>query len=406
MFNAATSEMLMLGIAGVLMIGFLGRALAKRTSISHIIWLMAFGVLIGPILGLLYKSILLNFLPMAVDFVILLTLFNAGLNIRLDRIAHTVSRGLVLALVAFSITFVAVLATMYLIFGQIIPAILMGFIVAGISLSTVRKRSVMSENVSITLALESAVEEPTTIILVLILISAILISGPSLTFGYVASKIISNFSVGVVLGAIVGMAWVPIMSHLQRKKYEYSYAASLAIVFLLYIYAQVLGGSGPVSALVFGIFIANGEVIFRSLKYKHSTSFTFIKESKNFNDLVTFLTTSFFFVYFGALVDITNYFAFIVGIAIALVILLARQLSTKIALSHSEFSHKDKFVISSMTARGIGAAVVAALPISYAISGTSYFIDIVFSVIIFTIFFNGILLHMITHVKGDLIHGS
>lgn len=57
--------------------------------------------------------------------------------------------------------------------------------------------------------------------------------------------------------------------------------------------------------------------------------------------------------------------------------------------------------MSSMTSRGLGAAAVAALPISYAIAGTSYFIDVVFSVIIFTILFNSVLLHIAARNKEE-----
>ncbi len=406
MFDATTLELLMMGIAGVLIIGFLGRALARKTSVSHIIWLMAFGILMGPILGLVDRSLLSNYLQLVIEFVILIVLFNAGLNIRLRKLVRNASRGLLLSLVTFTLTFLAVSMTMYFLFYQIIPSVLMGLIVGGISLSSVKKKGLVIDKVSPILEQESTIEEPMTIILVLILISAVLISGPSLTLEYVSGQIISEFSIGIVLGAAVGMAWVPIMSHLQRKKYEYSYVASLAIVFLLYIIVQVLSGSGPVSSLVFGIVIANGEAIFRSLKYKHSTSFTFTKESKNFNDLVTFLTTSFFFVYFGGLVDIKNYTAFVIGIVIALVILLARQAGVRAALVKSDYQPKDKAVVASMMSRGIGAAVVAALPISYAINGTSYFIDVVVSVIFFTIAFNSVLLHISLRDKGETKNGS
>ncbi|MCL5009546.1 MAG: cation:proton antiporter, partial [Candidatus Parvarchaeota archaeon] len=392
---------LMVSIAGVLIIGFLGRALAKKTSISHIIWLMAFGVLLGPILGLLNRITLLNYLQLVISFVILLVLFNAGLSIRLGRIVHNASRGLILSLTVFLITFLAVSTAMYFLFYEIIPSVLIGLIVGGISLSTVNRRKLTSDRISNMLNLEATIEEPMTIILVLVLIGAIMISGPSLTLGYVSEEIISNFSIGIVLGALVGMAWVPIMSYLQKKKYEYSYVASLAIAFLLYITVQVMGGSGPISALVFGILLANGESIFRSLKYRHSMSFTLTKESKNFNDLVTFLTTSFFFVYFGALVDISNYTAFILGIAIAIIIMLARQLGVRLTLAKSDYTLREKDEMSSMTSRGLGAAAVAALPISYAIAGTSYFIDVVFSVIIFTILFNSVLLHIAARNKEE-----
>ena len=401
MFDATALELLMVSIAGVLIIGFLGRALAKKTSISHIIWLMAFGVLLGPILGLLNRITLLNYLQLVISFVILLVLFNAGLSIRLGSIVHNASRGLILSLTVFLITFLAVSTAMYFLFYEIIPSVLIGLIVGGISLSTVNRRKLTSDRISNMLNLEATIEEPMTIILVLVLIGAIMISGPSLTLGYVSEEIISNFSIGIVLGALVGMAWVPIMSYLQKKKYEYSYVASLAIAFLLYITVQVMGGSGPISALVFGILLANGESIFRSLKYRHSMSFTLTKESKNFNDLVTFLTTSFFFVYFGALVDISNYTAFILGIAIAIIIMLARQLGVRLTLAKSDYTLREKDEMSSMTSRGLGAAAVAALPISYAIAGTSYFIDVVFSVIIFTILFNSVLLHIAARNKEE-----
>lgn len=178
------------------------------------------------------------------------------------------------------------------------------------------------------------------------------------------------------------------MGFFQRKRYEYSYVASLALVFLLYVGVQAVNGSGPASALVFGIVIANGEGVFRSLHYRHETSFTLSPESKDFNNLVTFITASFFFVYFGTLISLTDYAGFIIGIMIAIVIFLSRQIGTRMALYKSAYSTQDKMIVSSMVSRGIGAAVVAALPIVYGIEGSGAFLDIVFAVIFVTIFIN------------------
>ena len=195
------------------------------------------------------------------------------------------------------------------------------------------------------------------------------------------------------------MAWVPMMGYLQRKRYDYSYVASLAIAFLLYVFIGAINGSGPIAVLVFGIIIANGENIFKSLKYKHSISFNINKESKSFNELVTFLTTSFFFVYFGALVLLNDYLGFIFGIVIALALVITKYISTKIVLYKSSYEPKDKAIIGSMVSRGAGAAVVAALPLSYSISGTNSFIDIVFAVIFVTIFLNSLMISIINKQK-------
>ena len=52
MLYSPVLSFIMLGTAGVLLIGFLGRVLGKRTSIPYIMWLMFFGLLLGPVLGL------------------------------------------------------------------------------------------------------------------------------------------------------------------------------------------------------------------------------------------------------------------------------------------------------------------------------------------------------------------
>ena len=399
MLYSPVLSFIMLGTAGVLLIGFLGRVLGKRTSIPYIMWLMFFGLLLGPVLGLLNRDSLLAYLPFVINIVIMLVLFNAGLNINLRKIIRTISRGMGLALTNFILSFVVIFAITYFLLNNFIISALISLSVAGLSLSVVSSFSRKSgtEKVRNLVELEATIEEPLTIIFVLVLVGAVILNNTSLSF--VSGKVISEFSIGAVIGALIGMAWVPVMGYLQRKRYDYSYAASLAIVFLLYVFIEEIKGSGPIAVLAFGMVIANGENIFRSLKYRHSISFNINKESKSFNDLVTFLTASFFFVYFGALVMINDYLAFIFGIMIALALLLTKYLSTRIALYKSSYDKKDKDIISSMISRGSGAAVVAALPLSYGIGGSGAFIDIIFAVIFVTIFINSVLVSAINKLK-------
>jgi NhaP-type Na+/H+ and K+/H+ antiporter len=79
--------------------------------------------------------------------------------------------------------------------------------------------------------------------------------------------------------------------------------------------------------------------------------------------------------------------------------LLTKYLSTRIALYKSSYDKKDKDIISSMISRGSGAAVVAALPLSYGIGGSGAFIDIIFAVIFVTIFINSVLVSAINKLK-------
>ena len=72
MLDSSVLNFLMLGTAGVLLIGFLGRVLGKKTAIPYIVWLMFFGLLLGPVLGLLKRNSLLlilqGFLPFQYRF--------------------------------------------------------------------------------------------------------------------------------------------------------------------------------------------------------------------------------------------------------------------------------------------------------------------------------------------------
>ncbi|MCL4376681.1 cation:proton antiporter [Candidatus Parvarchaeota archaeon] len=399
MLDSSVLNFLMLGTAGVLLIGFLGRVLGKKTAIPYIVWLMFFGLLLGPVLGLLKRNSLLSYLPFVINIIILLMLFNAGLSINLRKIIHTISRGLMLSLTNFTLSFIAVFFITYFLLNNLLVSGLLSLTVAGLSLSVVSSFSRRSgtEKARNLVELEATVEEPLTIIFVLVLVGAIILNNTSISF--VSGQVISEFSIGAVIGALIGMAWVPIMSYLQRKRYDYSYVASLSIAFLIYVFIGAIKGSGPIAVLVFGIIIANGENIFKSLKYKHSISFNINKESKSFNELVTFLTTSFFFVYFGALVLLNDYLGFIFGIVIALALIITKYISTKVVLYKSPYEPKDKAIIGSMISRGAGAAVVAALPLSYAIPGTGSFIDIVFAVIFVTIFLNSLMISVINKQK-------
>lgn len=383
----------MLGAAAILFIGFLGRAIAKKTHIPYIVWLMAFGVLLGPVFGILKRSSLLGFAPFVSTVVIVLFLFNSGLNLNLHKIFRKLSDMSKLAFINFFTAAVIISAVMYLVGFSPLFSVLIGLAVGSISsviIPSIRdeeKRSIKKENLA---NVESRITEPLGVALVLVLLSAMVLNSYPLSI--LVTTLSSEFSLGLVIGAIFALAWIPAMSYFQRFKYEYSYAASLALVFLLYTIVQDIGGSGPISALMFGMIIANGERIYKDFKYKHSASLSLSKESKSFDNLIIFFMTSFFFVYFGSIIIPNDYNSFLIGGIIALAAIISRQIGTKIALSKSKVTVEDRLLTSFMLSRGTGAAIIATLLLSFSITSQFNFVDIVFSVILLTIFSNGALL--------------
>ncbi len=297
-----------LGAAAILLIGFFGRAMAKKTSIPHIVWLLLFGILMVPVFGLLSRSSLASMLPFVSSVVILIVLFNAGLSLNIRKLVGTLSRAASSAFINFAFSSIFVFLLMYFLnFGVLVSSITafaVGSMSAEVIPSIVKNASSRDKNRNLVM-LESAITEPLCIVLVLVIMTAVSLN--TYQVAPIASILVSQFSIGIVLGAILALAWVPVIGYLQRNNYKYYYVASLALVLILYIIAQDIGGSAPVSALIFGLAIANGEDIYKALGYRHGRSFTISSESKGFNDLITFFTTSFFFVYFGAFLGLNDY---------------------------------------------------------------------------------------------------
>ncbi len=379
------------GIAGVVVIGFIGDIIARKTGLPSIVWLLAFGIILGPVLGILPASLLISLSPIVSTLVLLIIIFNAGLRLNIYQFVRSLSQTTILAVVNFVVSALLTAIAMYAFGFSQVDAILMGVIVGGTSAAVIpiiSKSAPMSSQSKNLVTVESILTDPIGIVLTLAIINIIILNNYSI--GFVVSTVAANFSIAIVFGALAGIVWVPIMGYLQTNRYEYSYAGSIAAAFIIFILVQYINGSGPIAALVFGIILANGETIYKEMKYENTKNFTLSKESKRFNSLVTFFTGAFFFVYLGGLVSFSNPYSFLIGVAITAALIIARFIGTPVALMKSQYNDDEKFQISYMVSRGMGAGVLATLPLAYGIAGTSQFINIIFTVIILTILFNSI----------------
>ncbi|MCW1301874.1 MAG: cation:proton antiporter [Candidatus Parvarchaeota archaeon] len=394
MLSNETVAIYILGAAGIILIGFIGNTLAKRTRIPAIVWLVTFGIILGPLLGVISRNALVNISPLVSTVVLTVVLFNVGLRLNVYKSLKLMPAALKLALINFTLS-AAVVMLIMMIFGYSpVYSLLFAFILGGSSVAIIpiiSEQIRMKSSAKTLVTLEATLTDPIGIVLALAMISIILLSSYNVVTA--ASAIASEFSIGIVIGAVFGLIWIPAMGAIQRRKYEFSYVASLSMVFIVYLIANYLGGNGPLSALTFGIIIANGEVIYRALKYRHPHYFTLDKESKSFNNLITFIVTTFFFVYLGGLVTFSSTTFFIIGAIISVGLLLVRIAGTRLSLYKNKLGRRDMSDVSAMLSRGLGAAVLSTLPLEYGLMHVNAFIDVIFSVIFITIFINGILLY-------------
>ncbi len=384
-------EVSLILISVIMLIGFFGDLVFKKTDIPSIVWLLFLGLLLGPVFGILAQEPFLAVSGFFSAIAVIIILFEGGVKMDIYKLLQEAPKGTLLTLLSFIIT-VAVVTLITSALGffylktSILHGILLGAIVGGISspivIPIVSKLAGISEKTKTILSIESALTDVLCIVVAIAIIQALQMGAGDI--GFVFKSLSINFSVGFVFGVIAGILWLPIMRKVER--YEFSYTLTLALLFLIYSVTQLLGGSGAIAVLTFGIILGNGSKIMPMLGYSnlaYQMSSTMIM----FHSLIAFFIRTFFFVFLGLLVKITNPMNILIGVIISGGIILARVITMKLLAGRmGGLKEIDEKIITIMVPRGLAAAVLAYLPLQ-ALPNDPFvknLPDIVFTVIIMT----------------------
>ena len=136
-----------------------------------------------------------------------------------------------------------------------------------------------------------------------------------------------------------------------------------AFVFIVYGINELLGYSGIISSLAFGIGLANMEPIHNKwLKKITNRKPTLLNPTEKtlFRELV-FLMKTFFFVYVGISIKFESFSSLLIGLGISFILIISRIIVVRISLPANTqgIAHKDRAFLSMMIPRGLAAAVLA-----------------------------------------------
>jgi cell volume regulation protein A len=310
-------------VGAIIAVGFLANLLFRKTGLPSSLFLVLIGIVLGPVLKVFSPEELDPVTPFLTTLTLLMILFEGGLNMDIHKVISQSFRAAILAIlyVASATAFVTLFALFFLGF-QWVEALMLGPMTAGTSsviiIPIVSKLSINKE-VEVTLSLESTVTDVLNIVLVLAIFQTY-VSG-LVDIQQTVITIIGKFAIGAVLGAIVGIFWIR-MLFLIRKE-EYTYMVTLGVLIGSYAASEALGGSGPLTALLFGLMLGNDREVFRALKVKLDSGYlTEIKEFvKRSHGELAFLIRAFFFVFLGLIYGVgTGEFSIWWGIVIAVII--------------------------------------------------------------------------------------
>lgn len=370
------SALVILGI--IMILGFLGNFIFNRTQIPSIVWLLVFGLVLGCIFNV-KDGLDPNNLSLISEFfaavAIAIILFDGGINTDLYQLFRGAPRGLLLSVSGFVLSLVATMIVIvsFAYFNVInfsfekslVVGFLLGAIVAGTSSPIViplacRLKN-LQEKTKVVLSIESIITDPLSI--VVFLAGFYMVSTGVLDVGIGLKSLVSTFSVGAVVGTVLGVVWLPVM-HKVRKE-QFSYVLTLAVVFIVYSLTVFLvgpeqggSGAGAVSCLMFGLILGNGKKILKMLNYQ-GLRYEMEEETKQFHSLVSFLMRTFFFVYLGVMVSFQKIEYILVGVFVLVGLLIVRFLAVNISTIKGGFERDDKQTMAVMMPRGLAAAILA-----------------------------------------------
>ena len=373
----AEAPVVLLTAGVVIFLGVAGEAFFKKTGIPDIAFLMILGVIIGPLLGIIHADVVIQIVPFFAAIALIIIMFDGGLNLDFRHIAKTAHFASILAFLGFvvSVTIVTLFAH-YGLGWEWLDSILLSTIVGGSSsvivFGLVRNLRISEETKSM-LSFESAVTDILATIIAFILFEAILTN--QFDVNLLGQTIGRAVVVGLILGFGVGIPWMYISTKFGNA--QHAYMLTLGILFVLFFLANTLGESGALTALVFGLMLGNKQHFSRYLKFKLPR----IDGDDSMHSQLTFLVRSFFFVFVGLLASFGQIEYIVFGILATIAIYIGRVAMVRTILT-KRFSRLDKSVTSVMIPRGLAAAVLATLPITYGLPNAEAYPQIIFFIIL------------------------
>lgn len=375
---------LLTSLAAIIGLGYLGSLLFDATGVPDILLLIGLGTVLGPLTGVLDPGPFRAIAPVLGTFTLLIILFDGGLSLKFDDLFSGLARAGSIAVLGWASTAALIGGAMAVIYGwDLLTGLLLGTILGGSSSIVVIplvQRADAGETTRVTLSVESAITDVLAVVGFLTLMG--IITAGQVDLQAALSDIAARFSIAIVAGAVVGFLWGKLWRWLERG--SYAYMVTLAMLLLLHVAVESVGGAGPIAVLAFGVMLGNRLELFGG---QVSRAWEPGGQMRGFQEEVTFFVRSFFFVALGILLDLEILtdvrFLLAAGLLLA-VIVVARGLAVGLSTLGSEDLAQDRSLIFWMMPRGLAAAVLAALPAQQGIAGTGDFVAYAFALIVLT----------------------
>lgn len=372
----------------------------NRTKIPDVLFLVVIGLCLGPLLGVVTPEKFGVVGPVFTAVTLVIILFEAGLMIHLDVLRKALLRTTLLTILSFTVTALAV-GAITLALTDLSPALsfMLGAMVGSTSpaviIPLVRQINMREESQAI-LYLESAISDALSIIVVFAFLEALKFG--ELRVHIVAGHVLASFIIAILFGVTFAFAWSLLLHRMRNLKN--AIFTTPAFVFVVFGIVELLGYSGYVAALAFGITLGNIELfnVSRLRRFITLEPIALNETERIFFSEVVFLLKTFFFVYVGLSMQLTNSWFFYVAAIITFAIFVLRIPVVRLSL-HKSTPVSDASLIAVMVPKGLAAAVLASIPLRYGIAEGELIQNVTYAVVLFSIVLTCLLTFLLSKTK-------
>lgn len=380
-------------------------ALFTRTKIPDVLWLFIIGLLLGPVYHVISPEKFGALGPIFTTITLVFILFESGIDQRLEPLINSIGGTARITTYNFVATcLVAGGITFYYTDLGILRSLMLGSIVGGTSsavVTTLVKHFPMGERTRTILVLESAFSDVFTLAVPLTLLTAYKVG--TFDVAIVSGQMIAAFILAVMLGVAGAFGWSIMLN--KMRTLQNTVFTTPAFVFILYGIVEMLNYSGPIAALAFGITLGNidvlGPPIMRNAISRKPISLN--DHERAFFSEAVFLLRTFFFVYIGISVRLQDWQWMMLGAAITGFLFLVRIPVVRLSVSRST-SLKDASYMATMIPKGLGAAVLASLPVQQGVEGGEIIQSVVFSIILCSTVLTTVLTFLVEKTHFSVIY--
>ncbi len=363
--------------------------LFERTKIPDVLILMLAGIVLGPVLGIVTPEDFGQVGPVFTTLALIVILFEGGIHLSMRELGSAAKDTIVISLATFAMTTLLITYIVDLLLPvDALTALLIGTILGGTSSAVVvplLRVLRISRLPSTMLMLESALTDVLAVVLSLGIMRALIPGSVDVvTAGGVAGSIAKSFLLAAAVGLGGAFIWSAVLPKIRQ--FPNTVFTTVAYVLILFGLTELLGYSGAIASLTFGIAVANlpsvperilGKVISFRLVGFAEVERTFFAE-------MVFLVKTFFFVYLGISISFSDFRAVAVGAGLAAVAFSGRIVMSRLLLDKS-IPRKEALLTVALIPKGLAAAVLASLPLQRGIENGEIIQGTVYAVVFFSI---------------------